>query len=577
MLAHGVRWFTVVAAILWLALAGSVRAEVVPLAAPAGRCECVLATPSASDQFYLIVGSLADAAQTTQICVRTETTTGPEFVPVDKAATPPDWNARLEAQARTLERARPRRFSAGSFTPLGAPPTSKTFHLYLGDRDLENRANYQEVRADLSAVGRYGQVYLDRDDKDLPGIDATIAEVLRVFDNDIYPWAENNLGRVVDVDRDGRFSILLTGKMAAMQSGKTKVDGFVRGSDFFHDLPAPFSNHCDMLYLNAALKAGPQLRTVLAHEYAHAVIFCEHALASYHGSPSGRDEEGWLNEGLAHLVEVKHNFGWSNLDHRISAFLARPEQYPLIVPDYFTVGLWRDPGTRGATFLFVRSCAGHADPEMLRRLVQTPLRGVSNLEAATRQPFADLFRQATLDFLDARNYGYLDKNKDAPLLCGPRFHEVVLHHGHAERPVVGTAAALFLLHSPGGTHTRVTVECTGPVQVTLVRVARDYPRLALRWVDEAELEVRAHYGTVVLRGAGWENATRQQLLETASAFEPARLTVGTTMHLKALALPGGTAPLPGPFKVLAEDYRGRPVAAWIDWPLKSAKEARLSR
>ena len=53
------------------------------------------------------------------------------------------------------------------------------------------------------------------------------------------------------------------------------VDGFVRVADLDPAFQAPFGNQCDMMYLSTALKAGPHLRTVLAHEYMHAVVFSQ--------------------------------------------------------------------------------------------------------------------------------------------------------------------------------------------------------------------------------------------------------------------------------------------------------------
>ena len=259
---------------------------------------------------------------------------------------------------------------------------------------------------------------------------------------------------MLDIDRDGRFTILLTGKLSALQNGKVQIDGFVRGSDFFRDLPAPFSNHCDMLYLNANLKPGPHLRTVMAHEYTHAVAFCEHALTAYRDGPTNQDEESWLNEGVAHLVENPAVNGWSNLDRRISAYLASPERFPLVVADYFSSGLWRNPGTRGATFLFLRSCQSHSDNDLTRRLIQSPLRGIANLETATQKPFTEVFRQAAVDLLLPSNFGYLDKEHKGPFLCGPRYLDVALDQGHAEQNLAGTAIAFFALHTPAGFHSR---------------------------------------------------------------------------------------------------------------------------
>ncbi len=363
---------------VWVALAALSSAQSIPLASRDGHSDFVLETSSPADQFYLVIGSLAEATQLSRVRVQIEAAEAPERLPVDTAPPDPVWKSRIDAQARLLARERRARPALDSF-PSRVPPTSKSFHLYRGERDLENPANYLEVRAELRSVGRHGQIYVDHDDRNLPELDGTIAEIQRVFDQDIYPWAEHNLGRVIDIDRDGRFTIFLTSKLGSLQNGRTQVDGFVRGSDFFRDLPAPFSNRCDMLYLNAALKPGPHLRTVLAHEFTHAVIFCEHALATYGSGPTHQDEESWLNEGLAHLVENLHAFGWSNLEERISAYLSQPERYPLVVPDYYGAGLWRNPGTRGAAFLFLRSCVSHADSGVIQRLVQSPLRGPRTL------------------------------------------------------------------------------------------------------------------------------------------------------------------------------------------------------
>ena len=344
------RWYWVSA--VWVALAACARGEPIPLAVDHGHCEFVLSTPRPESQFYLVVGSLAEASRTTRINVCAETDAGPESLPLDKVneSSDPAWRIRIEAEARFLDRERRRRTAPHPFPPLATPPPAKVFHLFTGDRDLEKPANYQAVHADLAGVGRLAQVYLDRDDRDMPGMAGTIAEVLRIFDQDVGPAADEQLGRVLDVDRDGRFTILLTGKLSGLQNGKVQVDGFVRGSDFFRDLPSPFSNHCDMLYLNAALKPGPHLRAVMAHEFTHAVTFCEHALTAYHEGPTNQDEESWLSEGLAHLVENPHEFGWSNLDYRISAFLSRPERHPLVVADYFARGCGVIPRRAGPPF-----------------------------------------------------------------------------------------------------------------------------------------------------------------------------------------------------------------------------------
>src|SRR5207253_6678528 len=264
------------------------------------------------------------------------------------------------------------------------------------------------------------------------------------------------LGRAADVDRDGRFTILVTAWLGKLAEGKVSLGGFVRGSDFFRDLAPPFGNRCDMMYLNTDLQPGPALRTVLSHEYTHAVIFSEHVFGSYQPQEPRQDEEGWLNEGLAHIVEDGYGYSWSNLDYRISAFLSAPERYELIVPDYFSAGLFRSHGHRGAAYLFLRWCCDCYGDNLLKQLVQTNLAGTANLEAATHQRFADLFRQWTIALaLSGTNFKSAIRNPKSEsvlgssdfgrisdfgqevhgldirqplagrLLCGPRFEEMI--------------------------------------------------------------------------------------------------------------------------------------------------------
>ena len=127
-----------------------------------------------------------------------------------------------------------------------------------------------------------------------------------------------------------------------------------------------------MMYLSTALGPGPHLRTVLAHEYTHAVTFSAKALAA--AADCGRpavEEEGWLDEGLAHLAEDLHGFSRSNLDYRVSAFLSRPERYRLVVEDYYAADLFRSHGNRGGTYLFLRWCADRYGPGLLPALVRS--------------------------------------------------------------------------------------------------------------------------------------------------------------------------------------------------------------
>jgi hypothetical protein len=500
-----------------------------------------------------------------------------------------------------LADARRDRAGPSTYPAAAEPPARRTFYLFTGDGDFQDAAAYAEVRGDLQAAGRRCQVYLDHDHPDPAGLGPTVADVVRTFDDEVYPHTGRCFGHALDVDRDGRFTVLLTGRLGRLQNGTVSLGGCVRGSDFYADLTAPFGNRCDLMYLNTNLRPGPHLRTLLAHEYTHAVVFSEHVFGDYLPGARREDEEGWLNEGLAHLAEDLHGYGWTNLDYRVSAFLSAPGRYQLVVPDYYAAGLWRTPGSRGAAYLFLRWCLGRHGEDLPARLVQTNLRGVDNLETATRERFDDLFRAWSAALLLAgsnlgpepdRPFGpRLDPRRPlgGRLLGGPRFAEVALAGDSYEASLAGTSAAYLLLHSPAGPRTRVTVTAAPgtSLQVTLLRCPDGTARLTLRREagdrpGTVRLRLTAHDAGIALDGAAWERllpdgdgpedtSYRQpEAPDTGAAvalcpavadwFGTAHLDPGESRLSLPLALPGRAEDFL--FKVTATDAAGHRITAW---------------
>jgi hypothetical protein len=342
----------------------------------------------------------------------------------------------------------------------------------VGAGDPRDPAGYAAIQGELEAVGRACQVYVDRDAPRSAALRAGIDDVVATFDTDIFPKAAR-LGRAIDVDRDGRFTILMTGWLGKLAGGKVALGGCVRGCDFYRDLAAPLGNRCDMMFLNVDLQPGPHLHTLLAHEYTHALVFCEHVFGNYLPEQPHAEEEAWLNEGIAHLVEVRH--GWSNVAYRIDTFLEAPQRYQLVVPEYYSAGLWRSHGHRGATFLFLSWCAEQFGAELASRLVRSNLSGIANLEAATGAPFAELFRSWTVALADGQRPcpGAAPLGEGSPQAgWWPHFEEVA--GGRWEGSVVGTSAAYLHLRSGGGDRLRVTVTAdpAAVLQVSLVRGSR---------------------------------------------------------------------------------------------------------
>jgi hypothetical protein len=346
------------------------------------------------------------------------------------------------------------------------PPSAREFDLLVRDGDPNLPANYEHVSARLRGLGARVQVYVDS--RDIAVVSAeTVRDVVTTFDTQVWPTSFALFGPVHDIDGDGRFTILLSRRIGRVGGMPHGVDGYVRGADFDPRVARPLGNRCDMMVLNSALVAGPHLRTVIAHEYAHAVIFCRKVLDAGPGA-AGSNEEGWLDEALAHLVEDLHGFSRSNLEHRVRAFLGAPERYRLVVEDYFAADLFRSHGHRGSAYLFLRWCAERHGPSLLPALVTSPLRGIANLEAATGESFDDLFRGWSVAL-------YLDPPAEGGATRPPR-SKVLVPGGP---PVVGNVAgtaSLYVIVEPRAAGV-VAVEVTAPreacLAVTLVPLPED--------------------------------------------------------------------------------------------------------
>ncbi len=558
----------------------------IPLAVRGGRCEAILDSADPGTQFYLIVGSLAREPGPFRVTIHTEPTTAPVAIPTESPARSPDEMALLRDLDERLERGRRVGMPLQQFPPLEIPPRQKVFYLFTGDQDFQNTRAYVAVVGELRAVGRHCQVYVDREHADARGLQPTVDDAVRTFDERVYPLAQQKLGQALDVDRDGRFTILFTSWLDRLQHGKVSVGGFVRGSDFYRDTAAPFGNRSDAMYLNTNLKPGPHLRTILAHEYTHAVVFSEHVFSNYFPVAARLDEESWLNEALAHVVEEMHGYSWTNLDYRVSAFLNLPQKYRLVVPDYYGSRVWRDPGTRGTAYLFLRWCCAHCGNDLPARLVRSNLHGVVNLEVAAQCPFAELFRAWSASLLQGeQSVRDLDLYRPlgSRLLCGPRFDDVPLSRAQHELNLAGTGVGYVLLHSPSGPRSRVmvTADPRAQLQVSLVRVPPGAARLSLRCEAGAEhgtvrLSVTARGGAVKLLGAAWERLlpcaepaqdTSYRPGQYAAAwFGTKELQAGETRWSNNISVPasiGGIEPLV--FKVVGLDEHSNRVTGWALW------------
>src|SRR5262249_46864900 len=157
--------------------------------------------------------------------------------------------------------------------------------------------------------------------------------------------------------------------------------------------------------------------------------------------------------------------------------------------------------------------------------------GVANLEAATGRPFAELFRDWSVSLMAGDPE--LHRRLGSRLLCGPRLEPVPLTQGSHQLDLAGTAAGYCLLHSPGAAHTQLTVTAdpAADLQVTLVRLPRQTPRLSLicERLPEAgrvRLTLEVHGGPVRLTDAAWERLSPSGAASGDTDVQPASMWFG---------------------------------------------------
>jgi hypothetical protein len=583
LLPHFALLLTAVAASGWIGLGASKSGdradanaharEPAAIAVNAGKARFKLPSSGPNDETLLVVSALAQSRGPfpIQITVRP---TAHASAP-DRADDGPRRASRLRSPAPNVtvihhaahdcERA------------LAPPPRERVFHMLVRDGDPASRANYVAIRAALKAIGHRVLVYADSQDFDVVDGD-TVKDIILAFDTLIEPLARDRFGTAHDVDGDGRFTVLLSRWLDHLGGGRYSVDGFVRVSDLDASIEAPFGNRCDMLYLSARLKVGRHLRTVLAHEYMHAVIYSEKTLRGRRDEALGVEEEGWLDEAMAHLFEDMHGFSRSNIDYRIGAFLARPEQYQLVVADYYAANLFRSHGNRGSTYLFLRWCADRYGSDLVPSLLRSELCGTAGLEAVTGSTFASLYRGWSLAL-------YQDGWKQA----GPRVTRVDPARAVDRWTALGTTSHFVVADGfPAGA---VEFEVTGPagaeLQVTALPLGDDRARLDLSaslihgasGESRLRAKVRERHGVPVkLTALLWEplvpsakSATRgfhgDQLDATAIATEFGTCDIPAFGELSSRPFPmGNAASRAGPLliTIIGIDAKGKRVVAWAD-------------
>jgi len=372
--------------------------------------------------------------------------------------------------------------------------SERSFFLFVTDGNLSDKNQYTRIKGRLIQQSPRVAIYLDDQQKQEELAAGLVAEIIEIMEQRVLDQITSQCGPIWDIDDSERFTILLSPWLDKLQGGKTSINGFVRPSDFRESVSEPFSNHCDMLYLNSTLKPGQELLDLLSHEVTHAAISSIRAFQSDSHTGPLPDEEDWLNEGIAHIMEP----GFTNRDYRISEFYRSPESYPLVVPDYYRAQLWRNHGCRGAVNLFLDWC-NQIEPahRFTYRFTKHPLTGIKKIEQLTSYRFSELFRQWSLHLArQALNVNTSEKNTSPPaemqcgkfLVAGPALRTWNLIQDHSTSLKISSTASSFLRLKTDDPQTRhVTIKVNGfqKMQLTLLKIPQNKDRLCLSAIETA--------------------------------------------------------------------------------------------
>lgn len=560
-----------------------------------------LPTQDAKSGWLVAVGIGSQGESRHRVRIHARPTGGPASTdqlvalpPVGRNPGPPDSEKHVVAKHRNLTR------------PAALAPARerREFAIQTFAGDANDQAFYETIDGRLTRSGEKVAIYVD--ERDLATVSPeALDSIVEVIDELIPSRLTPRIGDVADTDGDGRLTILVSQVLSRMAEGTAVLDGFVRASDFERWGAYPRSHACDMIYVNSRVQAGPFLKSLLAHEFTHAVIASARAAGAGQGK-AAEIEDSWLDEGLAHLSERWIDDNWENLDYRIAEFLAEPQRHRLVVNDQIGLAHGRSHGHRGAAFLFLDWCRERFGDDLPAKLITGSKTGVANLEDATGTPFESLFRSWTVELMtQASGQIAFDKVRDQALrddwLVGvPRASELSLEADGlpcvAEWTSEGTAVRLFRISPPDSGPMPDTIElkvdapAEARIQVTAIPLKDMHRGLDFEVISTGEtrpdgkstvrlrLTNRDPSRSLKIQAAAWESPLpgldarelRQRrgffdLLTLASSLGSITILPGQSLvsaPIEVAFAPESSEPMR--WKVVAHDDSGRPVFSWAD-------------
>lgn len=337
--------------------------------------------------------------------------------------------ARLTAQAaldRMLRRSEhalaPLAARSGAHPPVEAPLAALTLNSTRSFKVLSSLDGgaFNDVTAKLKFIGENVLIYVDQTAPANGLTDAQLTDLGKLFDRKLYEADAHAFGSPTDIDKDDHITVLMTPTVNKLtKAAECTSIGYVTGFFYGLDLAAlaTNSNKGEIFYsivadpsaatescAHTVAEVERQVPATFIHELQHMISYGQHVLVR-----GGPDEELWLNEGLSHVAEELGSLLYERDP-------GQPRSTPAqIFPDSsqgFINGDMRNAYTylrrstntsvtlsqggstleeRGAAWLFLRWLGDQKGDAIFRRLVETSLTGVRNLEDKAGEPFARMF------------------------------------------------------------------------------------------------------------------------------------------------------------------------------------------
>lgn len=157
----------------------------------------------------------------------------------------------------------------------------------------------------------------------IAGINAAVTAFGSTFDAELGILGQSGHTGAVDRDGDGRFTIIFSNRTGAgLPDDASDLSGFFAVADFLNPGPAvgginPDGNQADIMWVRAdPNNLQPQLIAgTISHEYVHMTSYALRVWGptSSSGTVLGQ-EDVWLDEGTAHLMEDLTGWGSSSTD-----------------------------------------------------------------------------------------------------------------------------------------------------------------------------------------------------------------------------------------------------------------------